>query len=178
LIGGFVVETVTFNVYALSELEGAYAKQRAIKWCREREFYEYPWWDDALASLEVFANYLRCRIDDYEIDLNGCRRTYVKVSGDYVSEGELDALMGGLKTDGSCQHTGYYADDACNAGAIDAWKGGERDPVELVKAGFKTWLEAVRADYADLQSDERIVENADANGLRFTADGRPFLLSR
>ena len=170
------MRTETITIYTYEELPTDKAKTKARDWYREG--WDYPWGDDAIASLKAFAKHFGATLRDWSIDWsNSCyssakfHYTPDDIEDANALEAFIAAKVGELKHDGSCQFTSYCADDDCNEGAVKAYAAGERDLNAILQAGFQSWLAAAQADYAASMEDDAVAESIIANGYEFLADG-------
>lgn len=164
----------TVRAYSFAELsESAKDKVREY-WLRCAEGYD--WADDALGSLKCFAEHFGAKLTDWNIDWDCAGRSDATFSSPDMEEEELARLVGELKTDGSCQFTGYCADDACNDGAVKSFKEGERDLNTILQAGFETWLASCVSDFEYQRSKEAVDDSIAANwgDWEFTENGEKF----
>jgi hypothetical protein len=170
--------TKTETVYEFNELSDA-AKDRA----RELLCREYSWADEAMESIEAFAQHFNCYVSDSTIYFDGsmpssCEFSHANCTRILDTEeiwrrlkelGSFDpkTLMGS----GDCKLTGYCMDESAIDGFRKAWFSGERDLNELLQAGFESWIQAVQADYEYQRSDEQIAQHCEANEYFFTEEG-------
>lgn len=165
------METKTVNVYSFNELSAS-AKARA-KHDHDAAF-GYVDAEDALASLKAFAEHFGSELVDYSVDWGNSSYSSAKFADVDLDAEELAYRVAQLNHDGSCQFTGYCADDDCNEGAVKAYNAGERDVQKLLEAGFQSWLKASQYDYEALMEDAAFGETCDANEWQFYSDGRIF----
>lgn len=176
------MKTIRTKVYQFSELS-AKAKQYATE--KNAETAEYFWSDDAIKSLEGFAEHFGAKLGRYEIDWTGSfSHSFATFNTDGIDfeDEELKQMvlaMGSydaetLRGDGECVFTGYSADEDAADGARKAYFEGERDIDTILQAGFKTWLKAAMDDYKYQLSEEAFNEHCEANEYYFTKDGKRF----
>jgi len=148
-------------------------KDAAKDYVRNTYFADYDWGDDAIASLKAFALHFGSKLTDWSIDWSGnYSPNFARFEDVYLEPEELERVIGELKHDGSGQFTGYCADDDCNEGAVKAYRTGERDVMEILQAGFDSWLKAAQSDYASSLEDAALRETCEANDYWFDRSGR------
>lgn len=157
------MRTMTINVYKFSELSED-AQERAREWMRNG--YEYPWFDEAIASVRALCDVYGVKIKDYEI-------------GDYgrsfIATDATPAHFRGVKLrdiDRDQMPTGYCLDATLWQTFHDQFK---RTGDALY--GFIDALdEAVQEMVSDIRygySDEAIDELIEINEYEFLEDGSP-----
>jgi hypothetical protein len=169
-----------FDVYRFDELTPQ-AKDRAREW-HQRAGDAYVWAHEALDSLKAFAQHFGARLTNWQIDWANSSPSRAEFTTPYddptpeeLAE-QLDALgtynpetLRGL---GECKLTGYCTDEnAIDGFRIAFMRDGERDLSKLLQAGFRTWLAACHADYADFYSDETFAEHCHNNDYEFKVNG-------
>ena len=158
--------TIEQTQYRWNELSQSAKENALIEY-----FSEYNWAEDALASLRGFAEHFGSRLDRWSIDWGDNSYSDCAFASVDCEPEELETLVKELRTDGGCQFTGYCIDDDCNDGAVKAYADGERDVMNILEAGFETWLKAAHADYEYQTSEEAIAENCESNDYWFDAKG-------
>jgi len=137
-------ETIERNVYQFDELfDRAKDNVRCV-------FSEYHWMDEAINTLNAFADAVGIRVIDYSIDCGCSARSYVKWEG--KPSGRF------ISTDLS----GYCMD----YGITTEWNK-SRD----VDAAISTLLNEIERDYEHQMSDEYLSEHCECNEYEFTEDG-------
>lgn len=166
------MRTETITIYTYEELPTDKAKATARGWFRAG--YDYHWGDDALASLKAFASHFDATLRDWSIVWGNSSYSSAKfaLSDNETEETWLADKIAELKHDGSCQFTGYCADDDCNEGAVKAYAGGEKDLNKILQAGFDFWLKSAQADYAANMVDDAVEETIISNDYEFYENGK------
>jgi len=181
------MRTIRTKVYKFAELSEE-AKENAINNIRDKQGEDgYFWGDDCIESLKGFAKHFNCELRGYSFDWDSAGRSRVTFEvPDYMEDMAKEDLKIGiesmgsynpetLKGHGECKFTGYMADENAADGArIAFYKDGERDVLQLLIAGFNTWIQACVADYEHQQSDEAIIEDIEANDYEFYKDGTQY----
>lgn len=177
------METRTIKVYPFSELADA-AKERATEQARVN--MGYSWEREAWASMEALAAHFGAKIEDYSFDyFDGCgpsRLGFQFTDGEGVEALKPAEILRRLKKlgtynkrtgrgNGDCVLTGYCQDESAIDGFRLAWRAGERDLSKLLRAAFRSWLKECQSD-AEYQYGEGFAETSDANGWKYTEDGK------
>lgn len=172
------MRTIEKTLYQFSELSEK-AQERAV----EQNSYnqEYFWNNDALKSLEKFAEHFGATLKRYEIDWQEPGRSFAKFEtpDEPHTAKELRALIKSMGTYdketlrglGDCKFTGFCMDEDAADGARIAYHNGERDLGELLQAGFQSWHKAATADYEHQLSKEGFEETCESNEWEFNEDG-------
>ena len=175
------MKQVTINTYKFAELSDK-AKETAMEHYRNNTF-EYFWGDDAIKSLEKFAEHFNCELSDYSIEWFEGHRNNVRFSvPEYMENLKANELKQYIKSMGSynaktkkglgdCKFTGYCMDESACDGARIAFFKGERDINEILQAGYESWYEDCNKDAEYQISDEAITEHFEENEYNFTEDG-------
>ncbi len=174
------MKKIEITLYEFSELSKE-AKQHALEINANES--EYFWGDDAIKSLQKFAEHFNCELKNYYIDWYEKYRNEIFFSvPDYVkdySEDELKEIIEGmgtynkktLKGLGDCKFTGVCFDEDAADGARIAFYNGERDVKEILYAGYESWYKASNSDYMHQLSEEGFNEHCEANEYTFEEDG-------
>jgi len=137
-------ETIKRNVYKFDELsEKAKDNVRSM-------LIEYCWANEAMNTLNAFADSVRIRITDYSIDCACSAHSHVKWTG--KPTGRF------IPTD----LTGFYMD----YGITTEWNK-SRD----VDVAISTLLNEIEKDYEHHMSNEYLSEHCEWNEYEFTEDG-------
>lgn len=182
------MRTIRIKLYKFSEL-GKEAKEKALENWRYNN--EYFWADDAIKSLEKFAEHFDSKLKDYSIDWNNAHGCSVKFETPYSSDEiyEVGDFFGKnwlrdrikamgtynkktLRGDGECVFTGVCFDEDAADGARKAYYEGSRDLENILMAGYETWIKSCVSDYEYQQTEEFYADHADANNYEFTKDGK------
>jgi len=167
--------------YKLDELEEE-IRESVIEQQRDMSL-EYFWGEDAINSLKGFVEHFNCTLSDYSIDFLQKGGSSVKFDIPYnmedITEEELREYIESmgeydketLRGAGDCKFTGYCADDDASDGARKEYFSGERDLHEILYAGYEEWHSSVQLDYEYQLSDERIIEDIEANDYLFDEEG-------
>ena len=172
------MRTITINLYDFNELSEV-AKQKALeKFNYSTEFF---WGDDAIKSLEKFAEHFGSKLKDWNIDWNYVSGSHVKFDTENIeyTVKELKALIVSMgkfdkKTligEGECKFTGVCFDEDAADGARKAFFDGERNLNKILQAGFNTWIKSCVSDFENQQSMEYFEEHCEANEYTFEEDG-------
>tara|TARA_R110000868_G_scaffold297060_1_gene557392 strand:+ start:283 stop:816 length:534 start_codon:yes stop_codon:yes gene_type:complete len=173
------MKTIKINLYNFNELSEKVQKEVIEN--QRLLMTEYTWDNDALKSLQKFAEHFNSELKDWSIDFFNYGPSHVKfMEVEEMEETELKDLilkMGSYNKDtlkglGDCKFTGVCFDESVCDGARKAFFEGERDINEILQAGFNTWLEDVQSDTEYLQSDKAIIETIEANEYTFEENGR------
>ena len=174
------MKQITIDVYTFDKLSES-AKQKAI----EKNAYnsEYFWGNDAIKSLEKFAEHFNCELKNYSIDW--CEKYRCEVSFNVpeymqniskkelkryiMSMGKFDKKT--LKGIGECKFTGVCFDEDAADGARIAFLNGETDLKEILYAGYESWIKAGISDYEYQISEAGYTEQCEANDYEFDIDG-------
>jgi hypothetical protein len=170
-------ETTTRTLYKYPELSPK-AQERALTDYVTTE--DYHWATEAMDSLKALAVEFGAKLADWNVawDASSHSRATFQVSDEWTRE-EIAAKLATLGTfdpttlkgHGDCMLTGYCQDENAIDGFRAAFHGGESDMERLLDAGFRTWLDAVHADYEDQCSAESFADMAAANEWEFTEAG-------
>ena len=173
------MRTITVNILTFDELSDD-AKETARQEVRYTQ--EYFWQDDAIKSLKLLAEHFGAELSRYDIDFSNSVQHGGATFQDnhFIEEDEIQSRLDALGTfnketlkgDGDCKLTGYCADENAIDGFRKAWYEGERDLIELLKAGYQTWFKSCVADYEYQLSDEGLADHFEANSYEFTEDGK------
>lgn len=137
-------ETIERNVYQFDELSDK-AKDNV-----RSMFSEYNWFDEAMNTLNAFADAVGIKIIDYSIDCGCSAHSYVKWEG--KPSGRF------ISTD----LTGYFTDNRITT---------EWNKSRDVDAAISTLLNEIERDYEHQMSDEYLSEHCECNEYEFTEDG-------
>jgi hypothetical protein len=162
-------ETTTRTLYRINELPTERAKEYALD--ELRQFVDYGWHDAERQSLEHFL-----------YDVTGRNNGHIPYDLDYPSQSAgkiMRSIEGGhgsvrgltlASIDREAMPTGYCADSNYRYPFYDefrrtgsAWKALEH----AIAAGLRAWA----ADVDACQSDEYLMEHADANEYEFAENG-------
>lgn len=171
------MRTVTTTLYRFNELPAA-AKKRAAEEHR-CSGSQYPWAEEALASIRALAEHFGGRVTTYGVDFLRASYSHMDFDMPAMERREIKARLRRLGTfnkttlrgNGDCKLTGYCADEDAIDGFRAAFFAGESDLAALMQAAFKTWLESVQADAEQAFSLEGYAEHADANNHEFYDSG-------
>ncbi len=176
------MRTIRTKVYQFSELS-AKAKEYATE--QNAMTAEYFWSDEAIKSLEGFAEHFGAKLGKYGIDWTGAycysfatfntedvEFTEDELKAKILSMGSYNAET--LRGDGECIFTGVCSDEDAADGARKAYFEGERDINTILQAGFKSWLKAGMEDYEYQLKEEAFAEHCEANEYEFTSEGKRF----
>lgn len=158
------MKTIQVTVYPFNELDEA-AKERARDWWRAG--LDYPWFDDAMASVRAFVEHFGARVNDWSIGERG--RDYIKTD---ISK---DHFRGRRLKDFSPDHmpTGYCLDCDLWGTFYKEWKR-TTDPLYAFEQALEAALCAIASDVEYQYTDECVDENLTINDYQFTKDGRIF----
>lgn len=182
------------TVCKFNELEGR-AKEKAREWvtrdCMEHALQE------AVDSLKAFADHMGCRLYDWSIRADCAAHSSIRVNGpdeevpetvededgeqveneEYADLVERIKSLGSynpdtLKGHGDCKLTGVCWDEYLGDWAREAFfKYGETRATEIVRAGAEELFRIIEEECEYRHSDEAIMEDCEANGWEFTANG-------
>lgn len=185
--------TKEITVYKYSELS-----DRAKEHAREQLQYSdpYSWGDEALDSLKALAGHFGGKLTDWNIDWSNSNRSNAEFSmPDDMTINQVSELLSQLgsydkdtlKGHGDCKLTGVCFDENAidgfrkafltpeNAALVLQGHGDDEDyPVDLNKLmqeAFHSWIVCCESDYEYQQSEERFVEDCEANDWEFDENG-------
>ena len=175
------MRTIKVNLFPFAEL-GEKAQAKALDEFRDREF---PWYDDAKATMNGFAELFPAKITSWELGYG--RGTHISHE---ITDGDLEALKGvrlykwiannieakyynqGAQ-DGDCPITGMCYDCDILDPLVDFMKKpDEKDLDELLKDCFTGLHDIVSKDVLHEGTDEATKEFIEANEYEFTEDGK------
>lgn len=141
------MKQVTTNLYSFAELSEKAQEKALDEW---RNSVEYFWGNDALASLEAFAEAVGIKIVNYGIDWLFPSQSYVRWEGTPCTRYIKEDL------------TGYCADFSLTR---------TFNKTKDVDLAIDSWLAECAKDYDYQLSAECFAEHAEANEYLFTEDG-------
>jgi hypothetical protein len=158
------MRTETINLYQIHELDDK-AKAKALEWLREA--YDYPWFDEALNSIQAFCDVFKVIIQRYEF--NPCGYSYVDTDAqNHHFRGFT--LKDALKlTDSS--FTGYCLDYDLTQFFYDSFKV-SGDAKEAFEDALKGACKAIDRDIEWGFSDEALIEWSEGNEFEFLESGK------
>jgi len=172
------MKTIKINLFKFNELNEE-AKQVAIE-NYKNTVTEYCFADEAIKSLEKFAEHFNSKLKNWSIDFFNYSPSFATFSEvEEIEENELKELimqMGEFNPEtlrglGDCKFTGVCFDEEAADGARKAFFNGERNVNEILQAGFDSWINSVNKDAEYQISDEAVSETLKANEYDFTEDG-------
>lgn len=172
---------VSFKVYDIDELSEE-AREKAINELREGDDF---FWEvrELVDSIEKASEFFNFEVTDYEVGLYS--RSYIEVSNaNYMelSNEEKNELVKWLRdniesgADGSCPFTGVYYD--CfffdyfiRHGVEVTYNNLHKEVSNALEYQLDRGVEALEEEHG---SDERYIEEANANEIEFYEDGRVY----
>lgn len=158
------METIEIQVYSFEELDDK-AKERARDWWKQG--LDYPWFDDALASIRAFVGYFGGQVNDWSIGDRG--RDYIKT--DVTKDNFRGLKLKEFKPD--FEPTGYCLDYTLWGTFHSTWKQ-TSDPLYAFEQALEAAMCDVASDVEYQYTDESVDENLIINEYQFTKDGRIF----
>lgn len=156
------MEIKKIAVYNYAELSDS-AKSRAK--ANFLEFDNYPWWDDAVASVRKFCDHFGVKGLDYQI--GGYCPSYITANSD-------NSHFRGLKL---AEYKAMKHDDAYYCLEFDLWENFVNiweetgSPLLAFNQSLDKACRSVQADMEYHQSDEYVEEMMEINEYEFTEDG-------
>lgn len=154
-----IKKIAVFTYAELSESSKSRAKANFLA------YDDYPWFDDALASIKAFVRHFHGDILDYSLG-GGVYRSYVKTTLDpsFFRGNKLKDI------DRDYMPTGYILDCTLWTTMHDEWKR-SGDPFYSFQQAIEAALSDIASDVEYHYSDEYVEEMMDINDYKFTENG-------
>ena len=155
------MRTIQTNIFEFDELSEA-AKENARSWYREGQ--TFFWFDDYLASINIFCAEFGVKVTDYALgDGRGC----------FIDTDATNANFRGLKLadyNKESTPTGFCADSDLRYPFFDTFKT-TGDALQAFKDAIESIQHTIRRDIEASNSDEQVDENLSINDYEFTSEG-------
>ena len=159
------MEIVEIEVYAFDELDED-AKEKARDWYRDG--IDYPWFSEAMKSIEAFVEHFGATVKNYEIGGDrGNDHIKTDITKDHFRGKKLKDI------DPEYMPTGYCVDCSLWQTFHKEWSN-TGDPMYAFQQALEAALYDIRADIEYQYTNESVDDEMIANDYRFTANGKPF----
>ena len=158
------MRTIEIDVFTYAELEGK-AKESARNWYLTGQ--DYPWWHEALESIEGFCDLFNVKVKNYSVGaFENSWLTTNASNGNFRGWGKTEIYA--LK-DKSI--TGYYIDFVLTDALIEmyALNGDAKNSFEYA---IEKAVRAIRDDMEYQYSEEAVIDSMEANQYEFDEHGK------
>jgi hypothetical protein len=158
------MRTETISLYQFHELNDE-AKEKALEWLREA--YEYPWFDDAMASIKAFADTFGVSLKNWEIGFY--RPSFIDTDAKPANFRGFTLKQALRLTDSNL--TGYFLDYDLTEAFYKSFKP-SGNAFEAFTDALHEGCKSIERDLEYSYSDEALTEWAECNEFEFLETGK------
>lgn len=171
------MQQITRTIYRFHELSETAKECAKIDEQSRGEWFRL---DEFLDSLNKLAEHFGGCVTGYEIDCsNSCSPSTASFEMPDMDREEIARRLEELgsynpetlRGNGDCRLTGVCTDEDAIDGFRKAFHNGTEDLEALMRAAFRTWIDALHDEYQADYEDENFGEFCEANDFEFYADG-------